>query len=450
MLHELKYDNCQHSKDPIISCALEGVVNILAGINDVCVLIHSPQGCSSTVANAFDHHEIDFSNRKVACSRLFEMDIIMGATEKLQELIRDADKAFNTKVMFIVGTCAADIIGENIEGICDEMQPQINARLIPIMAGGFRGNSYDGMALGLNSLFNFIQEPKPSISTKSVNIIAPQSSLNPTWFADLDWVKQMLTLMGIEVKTVFSHKTDLETIANASEASANILLSHDIGYKFAQKMEDKYGIPLILADMPLPIGCTNTARWLRALAQYFDVDNALVEDVIAKGEEHVVDILRRRGLMIIPRYKNCHVALSADSTFGIGMLRMLFEELEMIPDVLLLRSDNQQAKELLQNQLDEMGLSPQIAFGADGYVIKKALSESKVDAVLGSAWEHYIAEEAGIKISFDVLAPTNRDIYQDKTYFGYDGMLNILEIMGNDWEREFRSREIKWEQFQGN
>jgi nitrogenase molybdenum-iron protein alpha/beta subunit len=46
-----------------------------------------------------------------------------------------------------------------------------------------------------------------------------------------------------------------------------------------------------------------------------------------------------------------------------------------------------------------------------------------------------------------VLSPTNLDIYVDKPYFGYDGMLNILEVVANDWERAFRSKEIDSEQY---
>ena len=94
-----------------------------------------------------------------------------------------------------------------------------------------------------------------------------------------------------------------------------------------------------------------------------------------------------------------------------------------------------------------MNLSPLVAFEADGYVIKQALASAKVDAVLGSSWENYISQETDIKLAFDLLTPTNRDIYLDKAYFGYEGMLNMLEVLGNDWERQFRSRSIVWSQY---
>ena len=357
MYDELKFPDCDHSSDPISGCALEGVANIIAGLKDVSIVIHSPQGCSSTVASAYDRHEIDFSRRKVACTRLFEMDIIMGASDKLRDLIRQADTTFKTRTIFVVGTCAADIIGENLEGICDGMQEKTSARLIPVMAGGFRGNVYDGMDIGLNALFPFINADIAEISPKSVNIIAPQASLNPTWQADLKWVRDILNRMGIEIKTVFSHETTLEDLSGASSASANILLSNDAGYPFAKKMEKKLGIPLILSDVPLPIGCSNTGRWLTELGKYFGAENTAA-GIIDKGEETVVDILRRRALMIIPRYRNCRVAVCADASFGIGLLRMLFEELEMIPELLVLRSDNEHARKLIKTELDELGISP--------------------------------------------------------------------------------------------
>ncbi|MFN6539149.1 MAG: nitrogenase component 1 [Nostoc sp. EkiNYC01] len=442
----LNFDNCDHSKDPIVGCALEGIATTVAGIKDVSIVIHSPQGCASTVAAGYDAHEVDFTKRKIGCTRLFESDIVMGATEKLKDMIKEADKSFNAKVMFVVGTCAADIIGEDIEGLCNQIQPQIKAKLVPLLAGGFRGNAYDGLDMGLQALLPFIkkrQTKRRGRKPRIVNIIAPQANLNPTWWADLQWVTQILKSLRIRVQTVFSHNTSFEEVEQAGEATANILLSHDIGYKFARKMEQTHNIPLILEDIPLPIGVNNTTRWLKALAAHFKIEER-VEPLIKQGEEMVVDTLRRRALMIIPRYRNCRIAVSADGTLGIGLVRMLFEELEMIPEVLLFRSAMPDSRAILERELHSLGLAPRVAFSADGYQIKEALKEIDVDAVIGSAWEKYMAEELGIKIAFDVFNPTNRETYIDKPYFGYEGMINMMEVIANDWDRAFRSKEIHW------
>lgn len=445
MYDELKFENCSHSKDPMVGCALEGAAGILAGIKDISIVIHSPQGCSSTVAAAYDIHEIDFTKRKVACTRLFETDIVMGASDKLKELIREVDSKFKTRAIFVIGTCAADIIGEDLEGLCRNLQSQINAKLIPLMAGGFRGDSYAGIDLGLNALFPFIKKQKEKIPN-TVNLIVPQANLNPTWWADLKWVREVLDKIGIKVQAALPHETSLEELENAGLASANILLSHDVGYKFGLKMKEVHDIPLILSDIPLPVGLKNTAIWLRAVGKYFGVE-AEVETIIKDGENMTIDALRRRGLMMIQRYRNCRVAVSADATLGIGLIRMLFEELEMIPELLLFRSSIPDSQLLLKNELKDMGISPRVVFSADGYQVKQALMDSNVDAVFGSSWEYYMAEELGIKFAFDVFNPTNRVNYIYKSYFGYEGMLNFLENVANDWERSLRSKQINWEEY---
>jgi nitrogenase molybdenum-iron protein alpha/beta subunit len=219
-----------------------------------------------------------------------------------------------------------------------------------------------------------------------------------------------------------------------------------MGYNFIRDMEAKHGVPTILHDLPLPIGLKNTSNWLRALGEHFDASD-VAEQLIESGETFVTDILRRRGLMLIPRYRNAKIAISADASMTIGLVRMLFEELEMIPDLLLVRSSSQQAKAVLEAELNRLGISPRVAFGVDGYKVKQALGATELDAVFGSAWEKYIAEELGIKMAFDLLQPTNRTCYRDSAYFAYEGMINILEIVANDWEAALRSKEIRWEQY---
>ncbi|MGA9070388.1 MAG: nitrogenase component 1, partial [Terracidiphilus sp.] len=123
-------------------------------------------------------------------------------------------------------------------------------------------------------------------------------------------------------------------------------------------------------------------------------------------------------------------------------------ELEMIPDLLLVRSSSKQAKTILDAELASLGISPRVAFGVDGFKVKQALATGDLDAVFGSAWEKYLAEEIGIKVAFDLLQPTNRTFYRDSAYFGHEGMINMLEIVANDWEAALRSKAIRWEQYQ--
>ncbi|MEH1836637.1 MAG: hypothetical protein V7L29_32455 [Nostoc sp.] len=74
--------------------------------------------------------------------------------------------------------------------------------------------------------------------------------------------------------------------------------------------------------------------------------------------------------MIIPQYRNCRIAVSADGRLGIGLIRMLFEELEMIPEVLLFRSAMPDSRSILEQELHSLSLAPRVVFSADGYQVK--------------------------------------------------------------------------------
>lgn len=429
-----------NSRDPVHSCALEGVVNIVGGIEDVSIVIHSPQGCAATVAQALDKLEIDFTKRKVGCTRLFETDIILGASEKLKKVIREAHESFRTSVMFIIGTCSSDIIGEDLEAVCREMEEEINCKLISINAGGFRGNNYEGMNMALDALYPLIQKKSFNVAN-TVNLIAPQSSINPTWQADLVWVKSVLAEMNILVNTTFCYGTNLSDIINSATASANLLLSKEVGLEFCKKMEKNFGVPTLCANINSPIGFAQTADWLMEIAKFFGKEQ-IAQKIIKREEDRVLDVLRKRAMMMIPRYRNCKCVLVGDSTICNSLLKFVFEDLEMIPQAIVLKYSTPQGEELLKKELDKLNLDTKIILNADGFDIKDAIKNIDTDMVIGSAWEKYLCEEFDVKIAVDLFEPTNRITYINKAFLGYDGMLNILECIAADWEYAFRSKKI--------
>ena len=441
-VRELHFPECQYSFDTFSSCALEGVASVVAGIAGASVVVHSPQGCVMTVNSAYDAHEVDMPGRKIACTRLFENEVVMGASRKLRETILLADSTFGTEVIFVIGTCAADIIGEDIAGLCSSMQSEVRSELIPILAGGFRGNEYDGMEECLIQMMGLFT--RENSNEKFVNIVLPQASVNPTWWADLYWVVGVLNRMGVGAR-VLTHNTPVSELRRAGEAEGTLLMSFDSGYGFAKKLKKEFGVPILLEDVPLPVGIENTARWLIELGECLGrVDVA--EEIVKKGEKRVLDVLRRRALMIVQRYHNCRVAISSDASMAVSLLRMVYDELEMIPEALMVRECSKlsfdRAKEVLKKEVRELGLDVLTVFNSDGYKIGRTLEKVEVDGVFGSAWERYIAEKTGIKLTFDVFSPTNRITYLDRPYFGYEGMLNFLEIVANDWEMAFRSKRI--------
>ncbi len=161
-------------------------------------------------------------------------------------------------------------------------------------------------------------------------------------------------------------------------------------------------IEWLCKDIPLPIGFENTRKFLEPLGKRFDCEKK-IEDIIEKGEKMVIQNLRRRGLEV-EFFHKASTAIVADSTIGIPLLRFVTEDLEMIPELVLLRSDTSRA--LAEQQIREL----------------------------------HLVSELEIPLFFEVITPVLEYRMTDRAYFGYEGMLNLIEIMQNQWWNRWKSK----------
>ena len=134
----------------------------------------------------------------------------------------------------------------------------------------------------------------------------------------------------------------------------------------------------------------------------------------------------------------------ADATVGISLLRFITEDLEMIPDLVCLRSGQTGTREMLERELAELGLYPHIVYDADVYRSKMALTETRPHMVLGSNIERHVVKESGIPFVFRLVNPISRFRMTDRAYFGYGGMLNLIEFIQNDWWDRYRSKRRRY------
>jgi len=99
-------------------------------------------------------------------------------------------------------------------------------------------------------------------------------------------------------------------------------------------------------------------------------------------------------------------------------------------------------------ELADLGLSPQVIHSADVYRSREALRESAPEFVFGSNIERHAVEELGIPFVVRVANPISRSRMVDREYFGYTGMLNIIETLQNDRLDRYRSKgrryKAKW------
>ena len=120
------------------------------------------------------------------------------------------------------------------------------------------------------------------------------------------------------------------------------------------------------------------------------------------------------------------------------------EDLEGIPCSIFLRSSDETACSILARELEDLGLTAEVTVDADAYDVKQGMRRSRPDCVFGSMVEKHLAQELGIPFSFNVISPTDRFRMTDRPYFGYEGLLHVLEILENDHRERWRSREKRY------
>ena len=429
--------------DPYLRCALYGAAQTALGVTGCCVLSHSPQGCFQLVETAFGWQDADYTETLTLCTKLCEDEIVHGGEEMLARTILEA-QVLNAPIMFVVTACGPEIVGDDIVAVCEDMRSQVNFPIVPIQCAGFRGDQNQGVDIALDAILKQLvsSDSHAQHLSRAVVLVAPHASANPTWIGDLVWVKEILAQMGCTVMATLTHDTALEDFQKIPLAEGCIVLSHDAGQRAADYLAEQYGIEQWCQGLPLPIGFTNIRKWLTELGQRLGAVKE-AQKIIAQGETLVVETCRRRWLEQTG-FHRAPVAVVADATVGIPLIRFITEDLEMIPRLVCLRSGQTGMREILEGELAELGLDVKVAYNADVYQSKMALAEIKPEIVLGSNIERHAIEELDIPFILQLVNPISRFRMIDRAYLGYTGVLNIIESMQNDWLDRYRSKRRRY------
>jgi nitrogenase molybdenum-iron protein alpha/beta subunit len=432
----------QRCHDPYLRCALYGAAQTALGIKSCCVLSHSPQGCQQLVDAAFGWQDADYTETEVLCTKLCEVEIVHGGEDLLARTILEG-RELNVPVMFVLTACGPEIVGDDVEAVCDDLRDEVEFELVPVQSAGFRGDQNQGTDVALQAIVERLI-PEPAAEERrprSVCLIAPHANANPTWMGDLAWVRDVLARLGATDVVVLTHDTALADLRKVPQVEACLVLSHDAGQRAADVLA-RYEIEQWCRDLPLPIGFTHTRNWLTELGRRLDAEKA-ARQLIAQGESMVVQTCRRKGLQQSAMHR-APAAIVADATVGIPLVRFACEDLEMVPRLVCLRSGQAGVRQTLAYELDDLALEPRVVYNADVYRARTALDETRPEMVLGSNIERHAVREMGIPYSFRLVNPVSRFRLTDRAYWGYRGMLNLIEIMQNEWWDRYRSKRQRY------
>jgi nitrogenase molybdenum-iron protein alpha/beta subunit len=393
---------------------------------------------------AFGWQDADYTETLTLCTKLCENEIVHGGEEVLARTIIEAQE-LDVPILFVLTACGPEIVGDDIVAVCEDVSSQVSFQVVPVQCAGFKGDQNWGADIALEAILKHVVpgDGQGRRVPRSVCLISPHANANPTWMRDLAWVKDVLACMGATVTTILTHDTRLENLERIPLAEACIVLSHDAGQKVADLLAERYGIEQWCRGLPLPIGFTNTRNWLMELGRRLGAEKE-AHALVAQGETMVIKVCRCKGLEQSAMHRATS-AVVADATVGIPLLRFIVQDLEMMPRLVCLRSGQGGTEEMLGHELDELGLHARVLYDVDVYQVKMALAEARPEMVLGSNVERHAVAELGIPYVFRLVNPVSRYRMVDRAYWGYVGMLNLIEFIQNDWWDRYRSKKRRYQ-----
>ena len=142
-----KLKQCDRKFQQTSGCTLNFYLTVRVNtIRDASVIYHAPVGCSCPslgYREMFQHIPASMGapenyDLHWMTTSMNEKDMVYGSTDKLKAAIKEAERRYSPKAIFVLTSCASGITGEDIEGAVKEVQPDTRARIVPIHCEGIR------------------------------------------------------------------------------------------------------------------------------------------------------------------------------------------------------------------------------------------------------------------------------------------------------------------------
>lgn len=235
--------SCSHAIYPGSHCPLFGATMIASHMEGLAVLVIGTEECT--------YYNKDFSilrNGGIKKDRTYsyvmeENEVVFGCAKGVKQAIREVDRT-NPDGILVITTCIPELIGEDIVGICRDVQSEVKAVLMPVQTEHFNQTSHmSGIMRTLEAFGGIMREQEKK--EKTVNILGWRGkSLDRTEL--FTWLKEN----GVSVHISLPSKGSVKDVVTAPAAALNIVMDFT-ALKLAIRMEEEFGVPYVCFDRPL-------------------------------------------------------------------------------------------------------------------------------------------------------------------------------------------------------
>ena len=415
---------------PRYKCALAAMQTVQA-IPGAIPILHSGPGCAAKL-NDNNGTSGRYSPNIFPCTSISEKEVVFGGSNKLRSTIENALKVIDADLFVVLSGCTGEIIGDDIEEVAGNFA-YAEKPVIWSKTPGFKGNNYVGHDWILKSIFEqYLADVEPVKEKGLVNLFVAPPQQDPYWLGNLREIENLLSSIGLKPNTIFGFGRSLENIKKIPNAEFTILVSPWAGLESAKYLERRFGIKLLQYPV-LPIGATETTKFLRAVQEFTGADKDLVERVITEKEaEFYYYIERFADTLLETRILGKRFTVVSDSEYTIAVTKFLVNDMGLFPEKVFITDDAPKSfQQKISDELNELnyGIKTEVQFTTDGHDIHeqiKAADFAGTPLIIGSNWEKKLALELGghyVNVSYPML----EKLVINDHIAGYSGGLHLLE-----------------------
>ncbi|NLL77802.1 MAG: nitrogenase [Clostridiales bacterium] len=409
-----------------LGCSASQAACMVILVQDAAVISHGPVGCSSCF------HEYAFTyrvnsplrgvdnptQRKVFSTNLQETDTVYGGGQKLAKGIREVYERTHPNAVFVLTTCAAGIIGDDVESVCNEAEEELGIPVVAIFCEGFRSKVWTtGFDASYHGIARKLIKPARRKRDDVINVIN-------FWGSDIfsDWFKAF----GVKPRYITPYST-VENLSRASEAAATIQICPTLGSYLGAALEQEFGVPEIKAAPPY--GVAQTDRWFRELGRVLHKEEEAERLIAAKKEEYLPRI---EELRVKLKGKTAYV--TAGAAHGHALLSILGELGMKAKGAAIFHHDplydsGSEESDLLARRVEEYGDVPNFNIcNKQEFELVNMLNRLRPDVLL--------ARHGGMTLWGAKLGIPSLLIGDEHYSMGYEGIMRygerIVETLEND------------------
>ncbi|MDR3174076.1 MAG: nitrogen fixation protein NifEH [Treponema sp.] len=307
------YSKALIAREPLHGCAFSGAMSIATQLGDCVSVAHGPRSCAHITYQSITSAPRRFllergivlpyvSAPPVVSSEMNEGAMIFGGIGELRKKIVDLKNqrtgishgpgdgtsggasgegfpGHPPPVIFVLTTCPAGIIGDDIAGVLDLADPA--TRIIPLLTGGnLEGDYLQGILFAYREIARALIDRTQGAEVDTVNIVAEKPETNAR-AESFRYVKAILDSFGITVNCHFICETSVEEIRRFCRGRLNILAWGDyMGRAIRGFLETEFGAEFF--EDPFPIGFRESCDWVRKIGACFHKPPEAAEAIVAE------------------------------------------------------------------------------------------------------------------------------------------------------------------------